>query len=285
MSRIAYVNGRYLRLAEAGVSIEDRAFQFGDGVYEVCQVSGGALVEEGRHLKRLERSLRALRIAAPVGEPALRRILREVVARNRVRDGLAYIQISRGVAKRDHGFPAGVVDPSLVVSAKSIDPALGEANARRGVRVVTLADERWAHPHIKTLQLLPNVLAKQAAREAGAYEAWLVDSHGFVTEGASTNAWIVAEDGVLVTRQADQAILSGVTRATLLDLAARLGFSFQERPFSLEEAYRAREAFLSSATTIAMPVVAIDGRTVGDGRPGPLTLALRRAFEDFAQRT
>jgi len=285
MSRIAYVNGRYLRLAEASVSIEDRAFQFGDGVYEVCQVRGGALIEEGRHLKRLERSLKALRIAAPVGEPALRRILREVAARNRVRDGLVYVQISRGVAKRDHGFPLGAVAPSLVVSAKSIDPGLGEANARRGVRIVTLADERWAHPHIKTLQLLPNVLAKQAAREAGAYEAWLVDSHGFVTEGASTNAWIVAEDGALVTRQADQAILRGVTRSTLLDLAARQGFSFQERPFSLEEAYRAREAFFSSATTIAMPVVAIDGRTIGDGRPGPLTLALRRAFEDFAQRT
>jgi D-alanine transaminase len=285
MSRIAYVNGRYLRLAEASVSIEDRAFQFGDGVYEVCQVRGGALIEEGRHLKRLERSLKALRIAAPVGEPALRRILREVAARNRVRDGLVYVQISRGVAKRDHGFPLGAVAPSLVVSAKSIDPGLGEANARRGVRIVTLADERWAHPHIKTLQLLPNVLAKQAAREAGAYEAWLVDSHGFVTEGASTNAWIVAEDGALVTRQADQAILRGVTRSTLLDLAARQGFSFQERPFSLEEAYRAREAFFSSATTIAMPVVAIDGRTIGDGRPGPLTLALRRAFHDFAQRT
>jgi D-alanine transaminase len=285
MSRVAYVNGRYLRLAEAAVSIEDRAFQFGDGVYEVCQVRGAALIEEGRHLKRLERSLKALRIAAPVGEPALRRILREVAARNRVRDGLVYVQISRGVAKRDHGFPLGAVAPSLVVSAKSIDPGLGEANARRGVRIVTLADERWAHPHIKTLQLLPNVLAKQAAREAGAYEAWLVDSHGFVTEGASTNAWIVAEDGALVTRQADQAILRGVTRSTLLDLAARQGFSFQERPFSLEEAYRAREAFFSSATTIAMPVVAIDGRTIGDGRPGPLTLALRRAFHDFAQRT
>jgi D-alanine transaminase len=285
MSRIAYVNGRYLRLAEASVSIEDRAFQFGDGVYEVCQVRGGALIEEDRHLQRLERSLKALRIAAPVGEPALRRILREVVARNRVRDGLVYVQISRGVAKRDHGFPLDAVAPGLVVSAKSIDPSLGEANARRGVKVVTLADERWAHPHIKTLQLLPNVLAKQAAREAGAYEAWLVDSRGFVTEGASTNAWIVAEDGVLVTRQADRAILSGVTRSTLLDLAARQGFPFQERPFSLDEAFRAREAFFSSATTIAMPVVAIDGRMIGEGRPGPLTLALRRAFGDFARRT
>ncbi len=284
MSRFAYVNGRYHRLAEAALSIEDRAFQFGDGVYEVCQVSGGALIDESRHLARLERSLKALRIAAPVGEPALRRILREVVTRNRVRDGIVYLQISRGAARRDHGFPAASVAPGLVVTARSIDPALGEANARRGVKVVTLPDERWAHPHIKSLQLLPNVLAKQAAREAGAYEAWFVDAGGFVTEGASTNARIVAENGALVTRQADQAILRGVTRSTLLDVAANKGFSFEERPFSLEEAYRAREAFLSSATTIAMPVVAIDDRTIGDGRPGPLTLALRRAFHDVAER-
>ena len=285
MSRLAYVNGRYVRLAEAAVSIQDRAFQFGDGVYEVCQVRGGALIDETRHLARLEASLAALRIAAPVGPAALRRILREVVARNRVADGLAYIQISRGVARRDHGFPVGAVAPSLVVSAKSIDPRLGETNASRGVSVVSLPDERWSQPHIKTLQLLPNVLAKQAAREAGAYEAWLVDSGGFVTEGASTNAWIVAEDGALVTRPADRAILRGVTRSTLLDAAAREGFSVQERPFSLEEAYRAREAFFSSATTIAMPVVAIDGRRIGDGRPGPLTLALRRKFHDVAERS
>ena len=285
MSRLAYVNGRYVRLAEAAVSIQDRAFQFGDGVYEVCQVRGGALIDETRHLARLEASLRALRIAAPVGPAALRRILREVVARNRVANGLAYIQISRGVARRDHGFPAGAVAPGLVVSAKSIDPRLGEANASRGVSVISLPDQRWARPHIKTLQLLPNVLAKQAAREAGAYEAWLVDAGGFVTEGASTNAWIVGDDGALVTRQADQGILRGVTRSTLLDVAAREGFSFQERPFSLEEAYRAREAFFSSATTIAMPVVAIDGRTIGDGRPGPVTLALRRRFHDVAARS
>jgi D-alanine transaminase len=202
-----------------------------------------------------------------------------------VRDGLVYLQISRGAARRDHGFPAASVAPSLVVTAKSIDPALGEANAARGVKVVTLPDERWAHPHVKTLQLLPNVLAKQAAREAGAFEAWFVDARGFVTEGASTNAWIVAADGALVTRQADQAILSGVTRSTLLDVAARQGLALCERPFALEEAYRAREAFFSSATTIAMPVVAIDGRPIGDGRPGPLTLALRRAFHDVALRT
>ena len=214
MSRVAYVNGRYVRFADAAVSIQDRAFQFGDGVYEVCQVRGGALIDEARHLARLEASLAALRIASPVGAAALRRIVHEIVTRNRVGDGLAYIQVSRGVAKRDHGFPSVAVAPSLVVSAKSIDPGVGEANASRGVSVVSVSDQRWAHPHIKTLQLLPNVLAKQAAREAGAYEAWFVNSSGFVTEGASTNAWIVAQNGALVTRQADQAILRGVTRST-----------------------------------------------------------------------
>lgn len=285
MSRLAYVNGRYVRLAAAVVSIQDRAFQFGDGVYEVCEIRGGALIDEARHLARLEGSLKAVRIAAPVGDLALRRILREVVVRNRVRDGLVYIQVSRGAARRDHGFPDASVSPGLVVSAKSIDPRAIDANANRGVAVATLADERWAHPHIKTLQLLPNVLAKQAAREAGAYEAWFVDAQGFVTEGASTNAWIVSTDGVLVTRHADRAILRGVTRSTLLDVAASEKISFEERPFSLEEAYRAREAFFSSATTIAMPVVSIDGRTIGEGRPGPLTLALRRRFYDFAERT
>ena len=285
MSRVAYVNGRYLPLAQAGVSILDRAFVFGDGVYEVCLVRGGALIDEQRHLARLKTSLAALRLAAPVGEAALKRILREVVARNRGGDGLVYLQISRGAARRDHGFPPPGVAPGLVVTAKSLDPRLGEANAERGVAVITLPDQRWAHPHIKSLQLLPNVLAKQAAREAGAFEAWLVDGEGFITEGASTNAWIVAAGGVVITRQADQSILRGVTRSTLIDVIAAEGLRFEERPFHLEEAYGAGEAFLSSATTIAMSVVAIDGRPIGDGRPGPTTLMLRQKFAAAAARS
>ena len=279
------MNGRYLPLAHAGVSIEDRALTFGDGVYEVCEVRGGALIDEARHLARLAKSLHALRIAAPIGEAALRGILREIVRRNRIRDGLAYIQVSRGVARRDHGFPAASVRPGLIVSAKSLDPAIGEANAARGVKVITLPEERWAHPHIKTLQLLPNVMAKQAAREAGAYEAWFVDAKGYVTEGASTNAWVVTPGGALVTRQTDQGILSGVARATLIDVAAREGVRVEERAFSLDEALGAREAFFSSATTIAMPVVAIDGKPIGEGQPGPLTLALRRKFHEVAARS
>ena len=215
MSRIAYVNGQYVPGAKAAVSIDDRAFTFGDGVYEVCEVNGGALIEEARHLARLRRSLAALRIPWPVGERALRIVMREIVRRNRVHDGLVYLQISRGAARRDHGFPPEGTKPGLVVSARPLDPAVGAARAATGVSVLTLPDQRWARPDIKTLQLLPNVLAKQSARDAGAFEAWFVDRAGFVTEGASTNAWIVTADGALVTRQADEAILNGVTRSAL----------------------------------------------------------------------
>jgi D-alanine transaminase len=283
MSRIAYVNGRYVPHSQAAISIDDRAFVFGDGVYEVCEVRDGAPIDLARHLARLSRSLAALRIAPPVGEAALRRILREVVARNRVRDGLVYVQISRGAARRDHGFPAQA-RPGLVVTARSLDPAINEARAQSGVKVVTAPDERWAHPDIKTLQLLPNVLAKQRAREVGAFETWFVDAAGFVTDGASTNAWIVTPEGRLVTRPTDGAILAGVTRATLLDVAADLGLALEERPFTVAEAQAAREAFLSSATTIVLPVVAIDDQPLGDGRPGPVALALRRRFHALAAR-
>jgi D-alanine transaminase len=284
MSRIAYVNGRYLRHAEAGVSIDDRAFVFGDGVYEVCEVRGGAMIDEPRHLARLARSLAALRIAEPLTEAALRRVMREVIVRNRVRDGLVYLQVSRGAARRDHAFPSGPMRPGLVVTAKSLDPRLNEARAVNGVKVTTQPDDRWAHPHIKTLQLLPNVLGKQAAREAGAFEAWFVDKDGFITDGASTNAWIVTRDGALVTRQIDDAILAGVTRATLIDVAADLGLTVEERPFKPAEAHTAREAFLSSATTIVLPVVEIDGRAIGEGKPGDIALGLRRRFHQIADR-
>ena len=285
MPRIAYVNGRYMPVLTAAVSINDRAFTFGDGVYEVCEVRGGALIDETRHLARLGRSLAALRILWPIGELGLRAVMRETVRRNRVREGLVYLQITRGVARRDHGFPEGDVKPGLVVTARPLDPTVSDARAAEGVAVVTLPDGRWTHPHIKTLQLLPNVLAKQAAREAGAFEAWFVDREGFITDGTSTNAWIVTSDGAMVTRQTDNAILHGVARATLLDVAKKLALRFEERPFTPAEAYRAREAFFSSATTIAMPVVTIDGRTIGNGRAGPAVLALRREFHSVAERS
>jgi len=281
MSRIAYVNGRYLRHATAGVSINERAFLFGDGVYEGIEVHDGRLVDLPRHLARLERSLAAIRIAPPMSPAALKFVLHEVVVRNRARFAMLYLQVTRGAAPRDHAFPAGA-RPGIVVTINPIDDAKRQARFRDGVAVVTRPDERWAHPHIKSLQLLPNVLAKQAAREEGAYECWLVDRNGFVTEGASTNAWIVTADGVLVTRQADQGILRGVTRATLLDAVAAKGLKFEERAFSLAEAYHAREAFFSSATTIATPVVKIDACKIGDGRPGPVATMLAADFYDYA---
>lgn len=282
MSRIAYVNGSYVRHAEAGVSIEDRGYQFADGVYEVCEVYQGALVDEPRHMARLAYSLGELRIDAPMAPKALLMVMREVVARNKVSYGYVYVQVTRGVAKRDHYFPNPAVRPAIVITAKAMNPKKGAANAAKGIAVVSLPDIRWKRPDIKTIGLLPNVLARQAAREDGAYEAWLVDDKGFVTEGAATNAWIVDSAGTLISRQADHSILRGITRTTLLDLVARENLRFEERAFTLDEAYAATEAFITGATTLVMPVVQIDGRTIGTGTPGPMATRLRAAFHSVA---
>jgi D-alanine transaminase len=278
MSRIAYVNGRYQRHRDAMVHIEDRGYQFSDGVYEVCEVRDGRIVDSPRHLARLQRSLRELRIASPMPFSALDVIMHEVVRRNRVRDGIVYLQITRGVARRDHAFPPPATPPSLVVTARSLDRGRGEATAREGISVITMPDQRWARVDIKSVSLLPNVLAKQAAREKGAREAWLVDGQGFVTEGASANAWIVSERAEVVTRPADTAILRGISRTVLLDAIAALGLSFVERPFTVAEALAAREAFVTAASQIVLPVVSIDGRPIGNGKPGPVATALRREF-------
>ena len=283
MSRIAYVNGRYVPLREASVNIEDRGYQFSDGVYEVCEVRGGRLVDERRHLERLSRSLSELRIPMPVTPPALGVILRETVRRNRVRWGIVYLQITRGVARRDHAFPPAGTAPSLVVTARNLDLANAEKLAADGVAVITMPDNRWERVDIKSVSLLPNVLAKQAAREQGAREAWFVDREGRVTEGSSSNAWIVTRDGKLVTRHADHAILKGITRAVVVDAAAAQGLMLEERAFTVEEAQSAREAFLTSASQIVIPVVQIDGRPVGNGAPGLVASALRRDFHRYAE--
>jgi D-alanine transaminase len=285
VSRIAYVNGRYVFHGEATIHVEDRGYQLADGVYEVCEVRGGCLIDEGRHLARLHRSLEALRIDPPMRDAALRVVLRETIRRNRVQDGMVYLQVTRGVARRDHAFPDPPVKPALVVTAKGLDRAKGEAMAAAGVSVITVPDIRWGRVDVKTVALTPNVLAKQAAREAGAREAWFVDRDGFVTEGASTNAWIVTAAGALVTREADHHILGGVTRLTLMDLARVEGLEVTERPFTVAEAKSAREAFLTAATTLVMPVVTIDGMPVGDGRPGPLARRLRAHFHTAAERS
>jgi D-alanine transaminase len=283
MSRIVYVNGRYLLRAQARVDVEDRGYQFSDGVYEVCEVRAGRLIDERRHLARLDRSLSELRIASPMPRAALGIVLREIVERNRVHDGLVYIQVSRGVARRDHAFPAAGTPPSIVVTAKSIDITASEKVAADGVAVITMPDDRWARVDIKSLSLLPNVLAKQAAREQGAREAWLVDKSGHVTEGSSSNAWIINRDGKLLTRHLDHGILPGITRAVLIESLKSHGVELEERAFTVEEAYAAREAFITSATQSVMPVVSIDGRPIGNGSPGLIATALRRDYHRFAE--
>jgi D-alanine transaminase len=276
MSRIAYVNGRYVPHREAAVHIEDRGYQFADGVYEVTAVRGGRLVDEERHLKRLDRSLGELKIAQPMSHAALKFVCREVVRRNGVRDGIVYLQVTRGVAPRDHSFPKDAA-PSIVVTSRRTKGA-PQKSVDEGIGVISLPDQRWARCDIKSISLLPNILGKQQAREAGAYEAWQIDRDGNVTEGTSTNAWIVTGRGELVTRRADSTILNGVTRLAILDIVARQGLTFVERPFSLAEAKEAREAFLTSTTSFVLPVVLIDGEPVGDGRPGELTRKLRAAY-------
>jgi len=283
MSRIAYVNGRYVPMRNAVVHVEDRGYQFGDGVYEVCEVRGGELIDRRRHLARLKRSLE-LRIRMPMTEAALGVVLREVIARNRIGYGTVYMQITRGVARRDHAFPTPEVRPSLVVTARSLQRTRNETLAARGIAVVSVPDNRWGRVDIKSIGLLPNVLARQTAIEKGAREAWLIAKDGTVTEGASSNAWIVTSAGNVVTHPADRAILRGITRMVLFETLKARGLAVEERPFTLEEARNAREAFLTSASQTVMPVVSIDGRPVGDGKPGPVATALRREFHRFAER-
>lgn len=283
MSRIAYVNGQYVPRKHAAIHIEDRGYQFSDGVYEVCEVRDGRLVDQRRHIDRLMRSLGELRIKLPMPLSALNVVLHEVVARNRIKDGIVYIQVTRGVARRDHPFPAPSTKPAIVVTANALDVAKAEAMAAEGVGVITLPDNRWERVDIKAIALLPNVLAKQAAREQGAREAWYVDKDNRITEGSSSNAWIVTRDGKVVTRQADYGILKGITRSVVIDTLRAQGLELEERPFTIEEAYAAREAFLTSASQLVMPVVRINDRPVGNGAPGLVSAALRRDFHRYAE--
>ncbi len=283
MSRIFYVNGRYRPHRDALVHVEDRGYQFADGVYEVCEVADGRLVDERRHMERLRHSLAELRIRAPMTPAALSVVLHETVRRNRVRHGIVYLQITRGVARRDHAFPPVETPPAIVVTAKSLNPARNERIAAVGMAVITVPDNRWGRVDIKSVALLPNVLAKQAAREQDAREAWFVDAGGFVTEGSSSNAWIVTADRKVVTRPADHAILRGISRAVVLDVLRAQGLLLDERPFTLAEAAAAQEAFVTSASQTVLPVVRLDGKPIGPGKPGPVATALRRAFHRYAE--
>ncbi len=274
---------QHAEIIEPGYHVEDRGYQFGDGVYEVCEVRGGRLVDERRHLDRLKRSLAELRIRPPMSPAALGIVLRQVIAKNRIGYGIVYLQVTRGVARRDHAFPAPEVRPSVVVTARALNSARNEALAAAGIAVVSVPDNRWGRVDIKTIGLLPNVLARQAAIERGARDAWFVDKNGTVTEGAASNAWIVTQAGTIVTRPADDAILRGITRTVVLEAIKALGLAVEERAFTLEEAYAAREAFVTAASQIALPVVRIDGRLIGDGKPGQVATALRRELHHYAE--
>lgn len=285
MGRIAYVNGRFVPKAEAFVHIEDRGYQLADAVYEVWALFDGKLADPEGHFARLERSLAELRIPMPMSRAALTAVLREAVRRNRIREGLVYLQVSRGVATRDHAFPTAPTRPAVVVTVSRVDRSASEARAAKGVAVVTTPESRWARCDIKTVGLLPNALAKQKAREAGAVEAWFVDELGLVTEGASSNAWIVDGDGILRTRDTNANILRGVTRLTLMDVAREAGLKVEERPFTPQEAIEAREAFITGAGSLVLPVVTVDGKKVGDGAPGPVATRLRRLYIERARAT
>ena len=284
MSRVAYVNGTYQPHSHAVIHVEDRGLQFADGVYEVWSVFDGKLADFDGHMTRLVRSLTELRIDVPMTKAALTRVLKETVRRNRVVNGIVYLQVTRGTARRDHPFPAPGTPPSVIVTSKSVSFAKAQAQAAKGVAVITQPDIRWGRCDIKTVGLLPNVLAKQAARDRGAYEAWLVDEMGLVTEGSSTNAWIVDKNGKLRTRDTQANILKGITRTALMALIKDQGIELDERPFSVDEAKEAREAFFTAAGAFVMPAISIDGVKIGDGKPGPIATGLRASYLDLARR-
>lgn len=274
MTRIAYLNGEFLPHDEARVPIEDRGLQFSDGVYEVVPLFNGKLFEFDPHYDRLERSLSELRIKNPLTREGCWGIFEALAEKNGLQEGIIYLQINRGVALRDHAFPKGDISPTVIATAKPIDMDLILKRNRDGVGVILHDDLRWARRDVKSVSLLGNILAKQAAVEAGCYEALQVDAEGFITEGTASNAWIVTAEAVLVTRKASTAILNGITRLAVIGG----GLKVEERAFSAKEAKGAAEAFLTSTTSCVMPVIAIDGQPVGDGKPGPVTRAVQKAF-------
>jgi D-alanine transaminase len=282
MSRVVYVNGEYVHEEDAKISVFDRGFLFADGVYEVSAVIGGKLIDNDAHLRRLERSLAELKMGCPVPVSDIPHIQRELVEVNGVDEGMVYLQVSRGVADRDFSFPKEE-QPSLVLFTQA-RPVSSSPKAARGIRVISQDDVRWGRRDIKTVQLLAQSLAKQAALSAGADDAWMVED-GFVTEGSSNNAFIITTDGVLITRQLGNDILHGITRRTVLDIAKQENLTVEERPFTIEEAQGAAEAFSTSASAFVMPVISIDNKTISQGVPGPITQKLRERYIELAMET
>ncbi|WP_259779798.1 D-amino-acid transaminase [Aestuariispira ectoiniformans] len=282
MPRFAYVNGQYRRHNEAAVHIEDRGYQFADGIYEVVTVMNNKLIDEEGHLDRLERSLKELQIAMPMSRQVFKMVSRELARRNGLDNGLIYMQVTRGVAPRNHAFPAANVPPAVVMTTKRMNFNKMK-KFTEGVSVITIPDQRWERRDIKTVALLPNCLGKQKATEAGSYEAWQVDGDGYITEGTSSNAWILSKDKKLITRPLSNDILHGITRRTVLQLAAEEGIEVEERAFTVDEAYDALEAYATSATSFVTPIVRIDDKVLGNGKPGHFGQKLLAAYTDYAE--
>ncbi len=284
MDQIAYVNGAFVALAEAKVSILDRGFLFADGIYEVTAVLDGRLIDNASHLARLERSVGEIALALPETLERIQEIQKQLIARNHLINGSIYLEVTRGAdTARDFTFPKGGVRPTLIMFAQFKD-IVNAPLAKRGMAVITVPDIRWARRDIKSVALLAQVLAKQAAAEAGAGEAWMIED-GKVTEGGSSSAFILTQDDVLVTRPNSSAILPGCTRKAVVALAEERQLRVEERPFSITEALAAKEAFVTSATLFVQAVVSIDGKTIANGRPGPMTDRLREIYIDFARRS
>ena len=283
MDQVAYVNGSFVPLSEAKVSILDRGFLFADGIYEVSAVLDGKLVDNTSHLARLERSVGEISLKLPETIERITEIQKELIARNQLANGLVYLEVTRGADKgRDFAFPKNVA-PSLVMFT-AVKDIVGAQAAKTGISVITVPDIRWARRDVKSIALLAQVLAKQAAAEAGAGEAWMIED-GKVTEGGSSSAFILTQDDVLVTRQNGSEILPGCTRKAVVKLAEERQLRVEERAFSVDEALRAKEAFITSATVFVQAVVSIDGKKVADGKPGPMTSRLREIYVDFARAT
>lgn len=275
MSRIVYVNGEFLPEEEAKISVFDRGFLFADGIYEVSTVINGKLIDNAAHLVRLRRSMSELNMPSPASDEEITEIQAQIVVQNELENGLIYLQITRGAADRDFVFPKEP-KPSLVVFSQVLD-AVNNPKAERGISVITVDDVRWKRRDIKTVALLAQSMAKQAAVEAGVDDAWMVED-GFITEGTSNNAFIITKDGKIITRHLSNDILHGITRHVVLELAAEKNLVVEERAFTLEEALDAKEAFVTSATAFVMPVVRINGQPLGNGGPGILSSQLRAMY-------
>jgi D-alanine transaminase len=278
MSRIVYVNGRYLPYDYAQIPVEDRGYQLADGVYEVVAVMNGKMADLYPHLDRLQRSLAAIDIEFDLSHQSFEIIMRELLRRNRITNGVFYLQITRGMSARQFHYPNPPIQPHLVIIARHFDYQKFIASKVNGVKVITHPDIRWPRPYIKSVSLLPNVLMKQTAYLAGAHEAVLINSQGYVTEGAASNLWIINEKNELQTHPTDSSILNGITRAKLIEIADKLGITFVEKPYKLPELLSAKEAFLSGATTWAVGVIQVNDHIINDGKPGPITQKLHKKY-------